>query len=180
MTKWIILLRGINVSGQKKIIMSELRALLAGNDFSNVESYIQSGNIICDSLSPQKPEFIQEKIQDIIKTHYGFEVDVFAIEPHWLAKVAAKNPYLQEPDIDQKQLYLAILNKVPASENLGRLQSFEAPGDDYVLDRSVIYLHYTNGAGKAKLTNNLIETKLKVKATSRNWNTVMKLLALAS
>ena len=180
MTKWIILLRGINVSGQKKIIMSELRTLLANNGFNNVATYIQSGNIICDRSTPQKPAFIKDKIQDMIRTHYGFEVDVFVIDPEWLAEVAVKNPYLQEPDIDQKQLYLAILSKVPATENLIRLQDFDAPEDDYILDHSVIYLRYTNGAGKAKLTNNLIETKLKVKATRRNWNTVMKLLALAS
>lgn len=179
MRRWIVLLRGINVSGQKKVIMAELRELLAAHGFSNIKTYIQSGNVILDAEGELKPSDIEKRIASLIKSSYGYEVGVFAFLPEWLQGIVHKNPYLKKANLEPKQLYLAILDQVPQKDNLIRLDSFNVGQDEYHIQGSVIYLRYSNGAGKSKLTNNLLESKLKVRATSRNWNTVMKLLELS-
>lgn len=179
MRKWIVLLRGINVSGQKKIVMAELRELLTTWGFANVVSYIQSGNLILDAEAKATRVEIEKAIAQLIESNYGFEVSVFAFRADWLRQVIAENPYLEEVGIEQKQLYLTILDRVPNREDIARLERFETGVDEYILNGSVIYLRYPNGAGKAKLTNNLIEAKLRLRATSRNWNTTKKLLELS-
>lgn len=179
MRRWIVLLRGINVSGQKKILMAELRELLSSHDFNNVVSYIQSGNIIFDTEAGMGQVEIEQAIAVLINKHYGFEVSVFAFQPMWLEQVIAENPFLEQQGIETKQLYLTILDRLPEEENIARLSNFDIEDDEYVLNGLVIYIRYPNGAGKAKLTNNLIEAKLKLRATSRNWNTTKKLIELS-
>jgi uncharacterized protein (DUF1697 family) len=178
MTKFIVLLRGINVSGQKKILMAELREMISALGFTNVQTYIQSGNIILDSKTAS-PELVEEKIYNLIIDNYGFEVEVFVIQPIWLNQIVNQNPYLNDVG-DTKKLYLTILKEVPSNDYIKRLKAFNTAPDNYVIQESVIYINYRDGAGKSKLSNNLIESKLKVKATSRNWNTTLKLLELSS
>lgn len=178
MTKFIVLLRGINVSGQKKIIMSELRETLSDAGFESVQTYIQSGNIILDAKE-NDASLVEEQIYILIKGKYGFEVEIFAFEPSYLTKIISLNPYLNDT-VDTKKLYLTILKQAPQEENIKRLREFNTMPDRYEIRGSVIYIFYEEGAGKSKLTNNLIESKLKVKATSRNWNTTLKLAELAA
>ena len=81
MRKWIILLRGINVSGQKKIIMAELRSHVEKAGFNNVLTYIQSGNIILAAARELSNEDVADKIRQVILANYGYEVGVFALQP---------------------------------------------------------------------------------------------------
>ena len=180
MNKWLVLLRGINVSGQKKIVMAELRELLAVNGFGRVVTYIQSGNIIVDLEEEMVQLATETKVKRLIHENYGFDVGVFARAPEWFKSVAQNNPFLNNPAADRQQLYLTLLDQVPTRENISRLDDFNTADDEYLIRESVIYINYPNGAGKARLTNNLIESKLKVKATSRNWNTTLKLIELSS
>lgn len=80
MKKFIALLRGINVSGQKQIKMSELKSLFEDTGFQNVETYIQSGNVIF-SAKEKSPEKLEQKISSAIKTKFGFDVQVIALTP---------------------------------------------------------------------------------------------------
>lgn len=180
MRKWIVLLRGINVSGQKKIIMVELRSLIESAGFSNVQTYIQSGNIILDAEDSYDQFAIESRVSQIILKHYSYKVDVFALEPSWLEKTARANPFLNLTDVDTRQLALAILDTAPGDENIKRLDDFNTDPDEYVVSGRVIYIRYVNGAGKSKLSNNLIESKLRLKATGRNWNTTLKLIAMCA
>lgn len=158
--------------------MSELREMITSAGYENVQTYIQSGNIILDSKSPD-PTLLESKLHDLIIKNYGFEVEVFVIEPAWLNQVANQNPYLSDT-LDTRKLYLTLLKKSPSHENIKRLNDFNTKPDKYIIANRVIYLNYQAGAGKSKLSNNLIESKLKVIATSRNWNTTLKLLELSS
>ena len=180
MRKWIILLRGVNVSGQKKIIMADLRKALAAAGYHEVETYIQSGNILLETTDSIDQRDIKSAVSELIMSSFGYQVEVFVLTPEWLAQIAKQNPFLSKPGIDPKQLYLTILDQTPGEEAVNRLRDFDTPGDEYIIDDQVIYIRYQNGAGKAKLTNNLIESKLKVKATSRNWNTTLKLIAMST
>ena len=173
------MLRGINVSGQKKIIMAELRSHVEKAGFNNVLTYIQSGNIILAAARELSNEDVADKIRQVILANYGYEVGVFALQPQQLRTYANDNPFLKDADHDQKKLYLTILSEKPSPENISRLRQFNTGDDKYIIADRVIYLNFVNGAGKSKLSNNLIEAKLRVGATSRNWNTTLKLLELS-
>ncbi|MEO4004728.1 DUF1697 domain-containing protein [Flavobacterium sp. CAU 1735] len=175
----LILLRGINVSGQKIIKMEDLRNLLAEAGFSNVQTYIQSGNVFVDS-SESDPEKIEKQVATLLLEKYAFQVPVVAVSESSLLRIFTQNPYLNEPAVPVKQLYVTFLATEPTAENSLRLEPEFVHPDTFQMatDRRALYLNYVNLAGNSKMNNNWIEGKLKVTATSRNWNTVTKLIAL--
>lgn len=173
----LALLRGINVSGQKIIKMEDLRKLMESSGFSNVKTFIQSGNVIFDSAETSKQE-LSDKIRKAIAGQYGFDVGIIMLSHSDLAKAIHDNPFLKEKDVDLKQVYVTFLSQAPAPENVGKFKLANIENDVAVLSGDVMYLKYAVSAAKTKLSNALIENKLKVTATTRNWNTSLKLLAL--
>jgi uncharacterized protein (DUF1697 family) len=173
----LALLRGINVSGQKLIKMEDLRKLLESAGFENVKTYIQSGNVIVDSAEKSK-QAVGEKIKSLIRDHYGFDVSILVLNRADLEKAIRENPFLSEKDIDIKQVYIAFLSEAPKKENIEKFETANIESDRAIIDDDVMYLKYADRAGNSKLTNALIENKLKVIATSRNWNTTLKLMAM--
>lgn len=176
MPTYIALLRGINVSGQKKIKMAELREQLVETGFTNTRTYIQSGNVVFDTKKKQST--LAGIITKNIKSNYGFDVPVMILSIDDLEFIHSNNPYLKD-GAEEKSLYVAILDQLPESENLENLRAFDTGTSTWQILDNYIYLHYPDGAGRSKLTNNLIERKLKVSATSRNWRSMGKILELA-
>lgn len=172
----IALLRGINVSGQKIIKMEALRKLMVLAGFENVSTYIQSGNVIFDSPQTSK-KVLSEQITKMILAHYGFDVSVIMINPQDLEKAIAENPFLAN-EADLKQLYVTFLSENPTAENIAKFRTFDVGRDLAEFADHIIYLKYADSAAHTKLSNALLENKLKVRATTRNWNTTLKLLAL--
>ena len=174
MSTYISLLRGINVSGQKKILMADLKALYEELGFINVQTYIQSGNVVfgCKETTPTQ---LQKIIFNKIKSHYGFEVPNLILTPNEVEEALNNNPY---QDIEKP--YFTFLSENPLQENIDALNSISFENEFFELKGNVLYAHYPNGAGRAKMTNNLIERKLNVKATTRNLNTTKKLLEMAT
>jgi len=173
----LALLRGINVSGQKLIKMEELRKLLESVGFKNVATYIQSGNVFVDT-DEASAEKVGGEIKKVIKEKYGWDVGILMLSLPYLQKTVKDNPFLKEPDIDLKKVYVSFLSEKPSAENIEKFRQFDIQQDIAVIDGNVMYLKYSNGAGNTKLTNALIENKLKVVSTSRNWNTTLKLLEM--
>ncbi|UUC45410.1 DUF1697 domain-containing protein [Flavobacterium cerinum] len=175
----LVLLRGINVSGQKIIKMEDLRNLLTEAGFENVQTYIQSGNIFVDTPEAN-PEKIEQQITALLLEKYNFQVPVVAVSEESLLQIFHNNPYLNEFAMPVKQLYVAFLATEPLPENESKLDPNFVQPDTFRFseDRRALYLCYENPAGNSKMNNNWIENKLKVTATSRNWNTVTKLIGL--
>ena len=172
MKTYIALLRGINVSGQKKIKMAELRTHLVDWGFSAVQTYIQSGNIVLQD-SDQAPQQIAERIRQGIASVYGFDVPVLVLAPEDLDEVLADNPFL--PEQDPKRLYVTFLSSQPDAALQDQLQQEDYAPEAFVLVKNYIYFFSPIGYGRAKMNNNFFEKKLKVNATTRNWRTVNKL-----
>lgn len=172
MKTYISLLRGINVSGQKKILMADLKGLYADLGFSKIKTYIQSGNVVFNYKKTEAVK-LQQMIFDKIKSHYGFEVPNLILNPNDIADAIANNPYqnIEKP-------YFTFLAEVPTNENIAELNKHSFDNEFYELKGKVIYSHYPNGAGKAKMTLNFFEKKLKVSGTARNLNTTKKLLEM--
>lgn len=179
MNKFIILLRGINVSGQKKIIMSDLRKMLESLKFQEVETYIQSGNIVLKSNEDDNDK-IADKVKKGIVDTFGFDVPVLVKSYEELKSIFDNNPFTDPADIESKKVYFALLRETPQPEVIEEFRKNDFVNDRFVATDTCVYLNYLNGAGKAKLSNNLIERKLKVSATSRNYRTMVKLLEMGA
>lgn len=174
MPKYLALLRGINVSGQKLIKMQDLNQLFSDNGFKNCETYIQSGNVIFDSKLTDK-EKISEQIKKMIHKKYKFDVENRVLTQNDLKKVIRLNPYLKRKDFNEKAMYVSFLSATPDKENIKLLSAVKSADDSFEGKENVLFLYCPGGYGKTKLSNNTVENKLKLTATTRNWNTVLKL-----
>ena len=173
MPTYISLLRGINVSGQKKIKMTDLKSLYEELGFTNVQTYIQSGNVVFE-YQVSSPEKLEQVIFDKIKVYYGFEVPNLILSPTIIKTTLKNNPFK-----GIEKMYFTFLAKNPLKENIEGLGAFNFIEEFYELKAKVIYFHCPNGYGRAKMNNNFFEKKLKVAATTRNLKTTKKLLEMA-
>ena len=168
---FIILLRGINVSGKNKLPMADLRELLNDLGYQNVQTYIQSGNIILDANEDKVT--VCNKIKEAIKEKFGYDIPVLARTIDEWRKAIDNNPY---PTENHKILCFTFLSEIP-KENTFEVNVTN--DDEYTIVDDVAYIYCPGGFGSTKLTNNLFERKLKVTATSRNLRTTLKLLELS-
>lgn len=176
MEKYICLLRGINVGGNRKIKMADLRTALSTIKLENVKTYIQSGNIYFESKENNYRK-LESQITDLILTKFGYKVPVMVRQSKELKAIFENNPYLSEEE-DLKMIHVAFLSERPTVESFEELNIEKfAPDKAQLLERAV-YIHYPKGSYKSKLSGNFLEKKLNVKVTARNWKTVLKLVEM--
>lgn len=173
MKAYIALLRGINVSGQKKVPMAELRDLLLKAGFQKVQTYIQSGNVVF--LSSDKPMELEVKIQKIITSQFGFDVPVVVKTNEELQSIFDACPFSK--DIKERS-YFTLLHSVPDEELVKSTSQETYKNEMFVIKSNCVYFYSESGYGKSKCDNNFFERKLKVTATTRNYKTMLKLLSL--
>ncbi len=178
MNIYIALLRGVNVSGQKKIPMAELRNMLNKMDYKDVSTYIQSGNVVFTSAE-KNTETLEKEINRRIQDSFGFDVPVLVKSKTDLGKIIQQNPYTNPEALENKQVYFVLLQNAPNTENIEAFQTDVYQNEKCLITKDCVYLLCINGYGNAKLNNNLIERKLKVKATTRNYRTMLKLMEMA-
>lgn len=179
MTTYIALLRGVNVSGRKKIKMADLISHLAELNLQSVKTYIQSGNILFKSEESNQ-SILEQQIKDKIEEKYGFDVPVMVKLATDFQRVIENNPFAKDEANDIKCMHITFLGDLPTQEKTEHLACYNYPSEEYVLENKDIYLYAPNGYGRAKMTNNFFEKKLKVHATTRNWKTVNKLFVMAN
>ena len=177
MTKHLALLRGINVSGHNMIKMEALKTTLEATGFTNVVTYIQSGNVFVETVEESGFGVGFKIKQEIFKT-FGHEVPVIVIGKNDLELCFKNNPFLKQKDADTKKLYVAFISKELSSSAINELKISQFKPDEAVIDGNRIFIKYDIGAGKTRLDQKYIEKKLNVTATIRNWNTVTKLLEM--
>ena len=175
--KHLALLRGINVSGHNMIKMDALKSMLEKIEFQNVETYIQSGNVFLES-EDENPQSVGFTIKQEIVKQLGFDVPTIVINKSDLEKCLTNNPFFKEKDVDTKKLYVAFISKELNNNALNDLKISQFKPDEAFIDGNRIYMKLETGAAKTRLTQKYIEKKLNVTATSRNWNTVNKLIEM--
>ncbi len=178
MITYISILRGINVSGQKKVPMKELLALYQSLGYTDVATYIQSGNVIFKSAEKSAPVLISQ-IESKIAGHFGFEVPVIIRTAEQMSAVLTSNPFLKEKGIEEDKLHVTFLDKMPAQSQLDKLRGYDFTPDRFVVHNLEVYVYCPNGYGRTKIHNNFFENKVKVGATTRNWKTVNTLVDMA-
>ena len=174
----LALLRGINVSGHNMMKMEALKNMLENIGFTNIRTYLQSGNVFVDSEEDASKVGFMIK-QEIFKV-FGHEVPVIVITKEDLELCFKNSPYLKEKDLDTKKLYVAFVSTVLKSENINDLKISQFKPDEASIDGNRIFIKYAVGAGKTRFDQKYIEKKLNLTATIRNWNTVTNLLAMYS
>tara|TARA_R110002096_G_scaffold257381_1_gene450888 strand:+ start:233781 stop:234326 length:546 start_codon:yes stop_codon:yes gene_type:complete len=179
MTRYISILRGINVSGHKKIKMADLKALYEKQGFKNVVTYIQSGNVIFEAPSNDLHN-IKLQIEVAIEKKYSFHVDVQLRSESELNETCSKLPFENiNLEQDGSKVLVTFLSGQPDAKAFDQLSKYAAPSEKLMLGDRVLYLHCPDGYGKTKLSNVLIEKKLNQISTTRNLRTVVKLCELA-
>ena len=173
--RYISILRGINVGGNRKILMKDLKVLFEKMGFSKVETYIQSGNVIFESDLKLSNIDLEVKIQQAIAETFGFDVPVIVRTTYEWAKSIVNNPFWKEKDADIDRLHLTCLKEVPSPELIEKIKLFQFLPDRYEIIGKDVFILCAAGYGTSKLTNPFFESKLKVPATTRNWKTVLKL-----
>lgn len=177
MVPYIALLRGINVSGKNKLKMAELRAALDGMGLQQVQTYIQSGNVLF-LHAPASEAALAQRIHQLIRETFELEVPTLVVSLQEWTDIQAGNPFLPSDTIDPSKLHITLLAEPPALAQLEGLDGQQHAPDVFQVVGRTVYLHCPKGYGRTKLTNQFFEQKLQQPATTRNWKTVNKLLEL--
>lgn len=171
MPVYVSMLRGINVSGQKKISMKDLATLYESQGLTNVRTYIQSGNVVFNAAGKDSSG-LARKIAKAINEAYGFEVPVLVRTRQEMVQTVKKNPFLERKGVDATKLHVTFLAQVPVKERVRQLEAADAGIDQCRVIGSDAYLYCPGGYGKTRFSNIFIEKQLAVGATTRNWKTV--------
>jgi uncharacterized protein (DUF1697 family) len=175
---FVALLRGINVGGRALIRMAELRELFEALGFDDVETYIQSGNVVFSSPAAGTTT-IAARIEDAIAREHGLRPAVILRTPRELATITTSNPLLARGAPEPK-LHVVFLDRAPAKEAGARLDPERSPGDQLALRGRELFLDLATGAGRSKLTLAYLERTLGVRGTQRSWRTVLALAELSA
>jgi uncharacterized protein (DUF1697 family) len=174
--RWICLFRGINVGGHNILPMAKLVQCLQAIEFTNVRTYIQSGNVVFDSTL-KKPSSIEGKIIEQVEKQFGFYPQVVLMSINQLRQAIDDNPFAGSID-DPKSIHFFFLKEKPKQPSLDTLEKFKAKTESFALVENVFYLHAPDGIGRSKLASS-VEKRLGVAVTARNLRTIQKLLDLA-
>ncbi len=175
---YISMLRGINVGGQKKIRMEELRGLYKSLGLTSVRSYVQSGNVIFSSTEPDAGKLAGE-IKAAIESNFGYAVDVFLRDAADFRRIVENNPFLNGRNEDPTKLHVTFLYRKPSAESTASLATPANIADEFYPGEMEIFVFCPNGYGRSKIANSFFERKLKIPTTTRNWKTVNTLLEIA-
>ncbi len=172
------MLRGVNVGGHNRIRMEALRALYESLGLLDVQTYVQSGNLVFRtkerSLAP-----LAKRIEDGIERKFGFRPGVFLRTPSEMRAAIAKNPFTARQGIDLSKLLVTFLYAAPDAESRGNALAIRTFPEELRIEGGEVYIYFPNGMARPKMSWPRIEKALKTSGTGRNWNTVNRLLEMA-
>jgi uncharacterized protein (DUF1697 family) len=178
MNTYIAILRGINVGGKRMIKMDALKQLFASLGFSNIETYIQSGNVFFQYKKTSE-EKLAATIAKEIENIFSFDVPTIVKNVDELKQIIATNPFTKDKKKLVENFHVTFLATTPTKENIDSIAELTFGDDDFAIIDKAVYLHCPNSYSNSKLTNGFFENKLKVIATTRNWKTCNELVNIA-
>lgn len=171
MQRFVCLLRAINVGGNNLIKMPALKECMHTLGLSNIQTYLQSGNVIFQAL-PQDIEELRKMIEGKIQEVFNLSITTFIYTEKDWRRISENIPFQEK---DHRQVYITLLGQMVSGQNTDILKEKLLPEDEIMLKDGVIYCYFPNGYGNTKLTLAFVEKKLSTYATTRNKNTVEKL-----
>jgi uncharacterized protein (DUF1697 family) len=171
---YVAFLRGVNLGPNNKISMPALRAMAEDLGYTDVATYINSGNLIISS--PKKAATVEPEISDAIEKAFGRSIDVIVRTPAQLKKILADNPY---PDGNPSQVVVAFLMNAPAKDAKDRVAAVAADHEPFTFAGRQVYVNYSRGLGRSKLAEKF-SSIVGVSSTVRNIRTIEKVVELCS
>ena len=169
----IALLRGINVGGRTSIPMAELRALCESLGWKEVQTYIQSGNVVFDVKGAAAS--LEAQLEEAVERKFGIAIPVLVRSAGaWHALVAA-NPFHEAAEAEPNRVMLSLSKRPPAAGAAAAIQERARNGERVEDSGGTLWIHYPGGAGTSKLTPALLDRLAGSPVTARNWRTVVKL-----
>jgi uncharacterized protein (DUF1697 family) len=175
MTPYVLLLRGVNVGTKNSLPMAELRAMLARAGCSGVQTYVQSGNAVF--ATPLSEVAFTRAIEDALARYMGRPIATTLRTLDQMEAIAAASPF-GEVATDPKYLCVTFLSEAPAHASMAALHARDWSPELLRVTGREIYTWYPNGQGKSPLAAALGKLPLRGAVTTRNWNTVVKLLEM--
>lgn len=179
MPTYIALLRAVNLLGHNRIAMAQLREMFESMNFSEVRTYIQSGNVIFNSTK-RSASAITKSIESCIEQEFGKPIRVTVRTAEEMADIVNNNPLLPEHGGDIKRLHVAFLTEKPSAALVKQIDPDQYLPDRFAVVNRAIYLYLANGVAGSKLTTSLFDKKLQTLSTVRNWRTVTALTAMST
>jgi uncharacterized protein (DUF1697 family) len=175
-TTWVTLLRAVNLGPHGRLVMAEFRAFLTGLGFEGVRTVVQTGNAVFDA--PGEGGALEKRMEAEAEKQLGLKTAFIVRTADEWRKLVAANPYPRQAADDPAHTVLMALRSEPAAGGLETLrQAIKGPEIVELVGRDA-HLHYPVDIGHSKVTSALVERKLGVTGTARNWNTVLKIAAL--
>ncbi len=177
-TTYAALLRGINVGGSRKVPMADLRTLLADLGHEDVRTHLQSGQAVFSSGHGGE-ESLAGEIAQAIEKRFGFRVDVIVRDHAYLRAIAEACPF-PAADLEPKQLHVTYFSAPVTPDRFAEIDQDAYLPEEFRLGDRALYLYAPNGLGRSKLAEHLSKPRINkgVIATTRNWNTVVKLVEM--
>lgn len=176
MTRYAVLLRGVNLGSRNRVSMPALRLALEEKGFRDVATYVQSGNAV---LSAEVPEAaLAEQVREIVLERFELDLTVIVRSRDELAAIVERNP-IPRAAADPKHYLVTFLETPAAPEVIERLRSSAASHESFAAAGRELYSWHPTGVGRSPLWERLAARTPGIGATSRNWTTVSALLAMA-
>lgn len=177
--QYVALLRAVNVAGRNRVAMADLRRLLSDLGFVNPRTLLQSGNVLFGSEAGAATR-LEDLLERAAAERLGIATDFFVRTVDQWRAIVADNPFPSEARVDPAHLLVMLLKDAPARARISALESAITGREVVRAQGNHIYVVYPDGIGRSRLTTALIEKHLSTSVTGRNWNTVVKLDALAT
>jgi uncharacterized protein (DUF1697 family) len=179
MKTFIGLLRGINVGGHNIIPMSDLRALCTEIGWCNVQTYIQSGNVVFSASG--KPAALEAQLQRAIECRFGLSIPVIVRAAANWANYIKTNPFLNACNKESKLVMLCLSQKALKVDAVKNLRERAANGELVNQAGDALWIHFAGGViARSKLSPSVLDRTVGSPVTARNWLTVLKLNELAN
>jgi uncharacterized protein (DUF1697 family) len=173
----VALLRGINLGSKNRVSMSQLRDLVTGLGYGDVETLVQSGNVVFSDDDPA--DVAAGRIQKALRKETGLDIAVMGRSGAELAAVVKRSPFGAALE-DHRFHHVVFLDRAPDAGLVEAIDRERYLPETFDIDGREVYVLYPNGAGRARLTHGFWEKRLKVMATARNWNTVQRLAEMTA
>src|SRR5262245_37201073 len=163
----VVLLRGVNVGAHRRVTMADLRTAMTGAGYPDVETYVQSGNLLVNtSVGASR---LSTDVEAALRTDLGLDVDAIVRTAAQLRRLLGANPYLAER-VPTKALHVGYAKTKPKPAAVRALAERDFGRDRATVVGADVYLCYPDGQGRSKMSGAALEKILGVPITVRNWN----------
>jgi uncharacterized protein (DUF1697 family) len=176
MARYVAFLRGINLAGKRRVSMAALREALEEAGHENVQTLLQSGNVVLTSR--RKPASLERDLARELRKAFGFDISVLVRTRDQLAAVIARDPFAAEAD-DPARYQVSFLSDKPAAGRAKELEQAAVEPERVAVHGREVYAWHPGGVGRSELAKLITARRLGVEVTARNWRTITRLLELA-